>query len=402
MSNLRRAAWCLGAVMVTAGSTATEADPPADTGAQVGTTKGGFFSSLKQSFAQDLDRDVVRGHFDVGTPPDTHRFYCLVDAKNGKQLDNAVTGTLVKRKDGMTGLSGGAVSTNSCSSAEQQGLLVTTGYELKGGAVAKAVPARTVPTEMPKAADAPPAAVPAPPAGRSSDGIDVAGLRLGMSTEEARAALRSKKLLNLFESSDMAASGTFVNVMAAWTTPQAAAGEGGETGGEAYEVMFTPLPGHERVVAIVHTLGYAAGRGARLADLQDGLVRKYKGYSAGTSFPASPTWRLQRDGAVQTGDPCERRSLFGGLKELTGQLPTRPNVVVKNTPEELRSELERCGATIVTEDHALDSAAPREEHAVTRYTVSAYSPAIALEAANARRTEGGAGGKGGDHPVPVL
>jgi hypothetical protein len=121
---------------------------------------GNFFSSLKQAFKQDLDREVVRGHFDVGSPPDTHRYYCLVDAKTGKSEANGVAGQTVQRPDGMTGIKAGAVSFYSCVTAEQQGILVTTGYTL-------------IPAIRGKTATAP-AAANASPAPREAKGAEVA------------------------------------------------------------------------------------------------------------------------------------------------------------------------------------------------------------------------------------
>jgi hypothetical protein len=119
---------------------------------------GNFFSSLKQAFKQDLDREVVRGHFDVGSPPDAHRYYCLVDAKTGKNEANGVAGEPVQRPDGMTGIKAGAVSFYSCVAAEQQGILVTTGYTLSPSVLSKVAAA-------PPASPAPPSTVsPAPPA----------------------------------------------------------------------------------------------------------------------------------------------------------------------------------------------------------------------------------------------
>jgi ketosteroid isomerase-like protein len=129
---------------------------------------GNFFSSLKQAFKQDLDREVVRGHFDVGSPPDAHRYYCLVDAKTGKGETNGVAGEPVLRKDGMTGIKAGAVSFYSCVTAEQQGILVTTGYTLSQGIRSKAAAA-------PPASPAPPPAAspasPTPPAPAASPAL---------------------------------------------------------------------------------------------------------------------------------------------------------------------------------------------------------------------------------------
>ena len=125
---------------------------------------GNFFSSLKQAFQQDLNREVVRGHFDVGSPPDTHRYYCLVDAKTGKSEANGVAGEPVLRPDGMTGIKAGAVSFYTCANAEQQGILVTTGYTLSQGLRSKAA---TAPPPPPAASSASPIP-PIPPAPREA------------------------------------------------------------------------------------------------------------------------------------------------------------------------------------------------------------------------------------------
>jgi len=112
---------------------ATPADAPPG-GGQTAAPSGNFFSSVKQAFKQDFDREVVRGHFDVGSPPEEHRYYCLVDAKTGKSEANGVGGQPFLRPDGMTGIKGGAVSFYSCVNAEQQGSLVTAGYVLSASA----------------------------------------------------------------------------------------------------------------------------------------------------------------------------------------------------------------------------------------------------------------------------
>jgi hypothetical protein len=120
--------------------------------------KGSFMSSLKQAFAEDLDQEVVRGHFDVGSPPDTHRYYCLVNPKTGKSEPNGVAGQLVVRHDKMTGIKGAAVTFFSCADAEQQGLLVTTGYVLSPGVSSKITAPAHVQRPSVAAAPAPAAA----------------------------------------------------------------------------------------------------------------------------------------------------------------------------------------------------------------------------------------------------
>jgi pyruvate/2-oxoglutarate dehydrogenase complex dihydrolipoamide acyltransferase (E2) component len=162
------------------GSSGALADPQAGD-AQTPAPTGNFFSSLKQAFKQDLDREVVRGHFDVGSPPDVHRYYCLVDAKTGKGETNGVAGEPVLRPDGMTGIKAGAVSFYTCATAEQQGILVTTGYTLSPGLRSKAAAAPPAsPAPPPAASPASPAspaaspASPAPPVPREAQTPDAA------------------------------------------------------------------------------------------------------------------------------------------------------------------------------------------------------------------------------------
>jgi ketosteroid isomerase-like protein len=165
-----------------ASSAAGEAQTPAPT--------GNFFSSLKQAFKQDLDREVVRGHFDVGSPPDVHRYYCLVDAKTGRGETNGVAGEPVLRPDGMTGIKAGAVSFYTCATAEQQGILVSTGYSLSPALRSKVAPAPPALPALP-ASPAPPAppvvpASPTPPppsAPRDANIPEVAPVAATMQTE---------------------------------------------------------------------------------------------------------------------------------------------------------------------------------------------------------------------------
>jgi hypothetical protein len=138
--------------------TGTEGAAPAS--GQVSESKDGFFSSLKQAFAEDTNREVVRGHFDTGSPPNTQRYYCLVDPKSGKREPNGVSGAPFKRHDGMTGIKNAAVTPLSCTDAEQKGLLVTADYVLIGRAAATAT-AAAAPTPAPPP---PPVPSPAPPA----------------------------------------------------------------------------------------------------------------------------------------------------------------------------------------------------------------------------------------------
>jgi hypothetical protein len=166
------------------------------------------------------------------------------------------------------------------SSAEQQGILVTTGYVLSVGS--------------PDAINAPspsqrPAGDPRFKNIVSPDKIDVAGVKLGMSLDDVRAVLKSKKLLDYYESMETLghfdstkvaqpiASGRFVNVIAAWTPPPSSpAGDTFAEDGESYEVMFTPVPGRERAMAIVHSAAYSPANAVREMALENALVKKYR------------------------------------------------------------------------------------------------------------------------------
>jgi hypothetical protein len=284
-------------------------------------------------------------------------------------------------------------------------MLVTTGYLLNFPAPAPtaATSATPVPTLAPSAPAPAAAAVPlaasppvptAPPVTRpevSLQNIDVAGVKLGMTLDEVRAVLKAKKLREYTESTETLsyldsakgamqsiAAGRFVNIISAWTAPPA--GGAMDADGESYEVMFTPVPGKERALAIVHSVGYSPANALHETALEDGLVKKYGGFAVSNNLPESPTWRFQNAGTVQVGDPCNRRELFGGLGGLNGAARPRANVALKKSPDEFRFQIDHCGAAIVTEDHATGNAgALSADRLVTRFTVTAYSPPLALE-----------------------
>ena len=358
--------------------------------------EGSMFASAQQSFKEIPDQLAVRAQFDLGAPPHVLRYYCLVNAKTGVGEKYAVRGDLVPRSDGMTGIKNIAVSLYSCADAQQQGLLVTTGYVLNVP-VANAPPPPPAPqTRAPAESPPPPPVAPAVALNGSPSRIDIAGVKLGMSPDEVRAVLKSKKLLDYDESAETlsyldsakgvmqpVANGRFVNVIAAWTPPPSASGGGSfQVDGESYEVMFTPEPGKERAMAIVHSVGYSPANAIHETALESGLVNKYGGFDGSNGLPEAPTWRLQSAGTVQVGDSCNRRGIFGGLGELKVGKTARENLALKGTPEDFRFQIDRCGVAIVTEDHfTANGGALRADRLVTRFTVTAYSPLIASEGA---------------------
>ena len=371
----------------------------------------GFFSSLKQAVNKGSDHEVVRGHFDLGDPPNTHRYYCLVDSKTGKREPNAVLGTAVPGPGGMTAVRDSSVSMYSCATAERAGMLVSTGYPT-GGAPA---PPRVLPGEGQSQQSMPPISTPAPrnaspPASLySGEHFDVAGVRLGMSPDEVRAVLRSKNLPAYCEAMEMLGhlpNARFMNMIST---------SGGDTltgEGETFDVMFTPVPGKERAMAIVHSVGYSPAHAVRETALESGLIKKYGGFAPGASLPASPTWRIQNGGAVLVGDPCNGRGTFGGVIGLNGGIGPRQNVALQTTAEEFKSQIEGCGIAIITEDHSTANGnAPRADRIIKRVTVTAYSPSLGLEGATAAgqlgRTAGDSKGKTGESgareaPAPNL
>jgi hypothetical protein len=349
----------------------------------------GFFTSLKQASNEDFDREVVRGHFDQGTPPNVHRYYCMVDPKTGRKQPNGVLGKPYAVAGGLTRIRDTAVSLYRCSDAEKQGLLMTNDYATgisAAGLAVKPPPQPLAPADPQPPTSAPPTqtqtAAASPP---DASSVEVAGVRLGMSPDEVRAALRAKNLPEYYESAGALrrSAGRFVNIIAAW-----ALGEDGES----YEVMFTPVPGKERAMAIVHSGMYSSANAVREASFQTGLMQKYGGYDTPRDVPESPTWRFQSGGKVQVGDACNRHAVFGVLSDLNVATAPRKNVALETSPEEFRYQLERCGTAIVTEDHAAilagssaasSGGAAREERVITRFTVTAYSPLIASEGAAA-------------------
>jgi hypothetical protein len=447
-------AFAVGLVLCFGDGSGALADPPAGTETGASATPSpsdapaslpqqSFLSSLKQAFNKDFDRDVVRGHFDLGSPPNVHRYYCLVDPKTGKKEPNGVLGQPVTLAGGMTGVTAGSVSLYSCDDAEKQRILVTTGYVVSKGAGSVIAPAPQTQIQAQGQIQAPAPAqaqaqtqtqtqtqaqaqvtAPALP-GASPDKIDVAGVRLGMSPDEVRAILNSKKLPDYYESTEALghfdstqgtmqpmANGRFVNIIAAWApAPTSSVGAPAEDG-ESYEVMFTPVPGRERAMAIVHSVGYSSANAVREMVLEQGLLKKYGGFATLDDLPGSPTWRFQRGGNVQVGDPCNRRGIFGGLSGMNAGNATRQNLALKTTPDEFRFQIDRCGIAIVTEDHStVNRGAPREDRIVTRFTVTAYSPSIGFEgaatAAELIQSSGDAVGKAGaarskDQPAPNL
>lgn len=370
----------------------------------------GLFSSIKQSLREG-DQEIVRGHFDLGASPNVHRYYCLMDPKTHRREPNGVLGDPILRPDGMTGIKSSAVSLYRCEKAEQQGMLVTAGYvtPARAGASSSAASAAGQMTAPPAATATPSAAavaaaMPVAPRAQTSalpaaslpdrfpsGMVDVSGIKLGMSPDEVIAVLKSKGLHEPEEWHETLSrggaggrpkpieNGRFVSFIAASGAAGASPHEPAD--GESFEVMFTPVPGHERAMGIVHSVGYSPSRAIHETALESGLVEKYGG-DAASVLPSSPTWLFQAGDTVSLGDTCGRRDILGGLAALHVSSP-RENLSLTKSADELRFEVQHCGIAIVTEDHrTADDGALRADRMVTRYTVTAYSPTLAVEGAS--------------------
>lgn len=416
-------AWVAGLLLLVGATGESRADAPAPQGTAVANApadggepktlpQDGLFSSIKQSLREG-DQEIIRGHFEVGSPPNVHRYYCLMDPKSHRREPNGVVGEPISRSDGMTGIKSSAVSLYRCDKAEQQGMLVTAGYTVPTPSAPPPTTAAAMPPPPVQPAPAPPSSAPSAPAvpaappvlSRFSSGmVDISGVKLGMSADEVRTVLRSKNLRDHHEWRENLSyrdetgrtqplpNGSFVNVMAA-STGGSAAGDGNyETDGESFEVMFTPVPGHERAMAIVHTVGYSTANAIHESALEDGLIEKYGGVVGGGSLPQSATWLYQTGGTVTVGDSCGRRDGLSGLGSLSAA-NARENIALHRATEELDFEVQHCGISIVTEDHhTANGGALRGDRMVTRYTVTAYSPVLAREgAAQAEKILRGAG-----------
>ena len=416
MGTLRRIS-CIAAqrsaaalILVLGAGNAVLADAPGGSSASaapISLPQKNILSSIKESLRLDPERDVIRGYFDLGSAPNSHRYYCLLDTKSGRREPNGVLGSPVPLPGGRTGLKDDSVSLYGCDDAEKSGLLITAGY---------------APTASAGVAVAPPLPVPNSSAASPRE-VDVAGLQLGMSLDAARASIKSKKLSEYKESTETLSywdakkgamrslvNGRFVNVIEAWTA--AAAGDAAAVGGEAYELMFTPVPGAQRVLAIIHSVRYAPADAVREIALEKGLVEKYGGYAQWSDLPDSPTWSFQRSGNMQVGDACRRRGMFGGLGGLNLANRSLENIALKTPSDELQFEVQHCGVAIVTEDHhTANGGALAADRLVTRFTVTAYSPSIALAGSKAAAQlietakgalHGGAVSRAGVGPVPNL
>jgi ketosteroid isomerase-like protein len=266
-------ALALGLLLLWGDTGAARADPPATgtvaSGSPAATEGGGFFSSLKQAFSQDAEHEDVRGHFDVGS----HRYYCLVDPKTGKKEPQGVTGQPFLRRNGTTGIKAPAVSPQTCADAEQKGILVTTGYAVKGSATS---------------AGSPPA--PVAPAGAAAS---VAPAGAAASVAPAGAAASVAPAGAAASVAPLPAAAAAVPLQAAVTATAAKAADNQSIEQAAHGAYVTAINSND-----VDTL---------LADLTDDVVYQSPGEAEIIGKPAVRRWLAEYFGATRTY--WEKRSI---------------------------------------------------------------------------------------------
>src|SRR6202051_4555118 len=127
-------------------------------------------------------------------------------------------------------------------------------------------------------------------------------------------------------------------------------------------------------MGIVQSVGYSLRNAIHESTLESGLIKKYGGFAGSNDLPESPTWRIRNGGNVQAGDSCN--GIFGGLGGLNVAKP-RENIALKRAPDDFRSQIDRCGTAVVTEDHhTANGGALREDRLGSRILVTDIRPLL--------------------------
>jgi hypothetical protein len=238
----------------------------------------------------------------------------------------------------------------------------------------------------------------------SMQDVDIVGLKLGMSVDEVRTALKSQNLgkykewtQNLaYQDETMAATGStmrpvsngsYINVIAAWRPSPPLVDYIGE--GESFLVVFTPVPGNERAAWIRHAVGYTIAKAIRLVDLENGVAKKYGEFrrASQTVIQANPTWLLGPQGLTYTDNSFNACNVpafqtyrdLGTLEYDEFDNQHFANFILALRPDFFKSNA-HCGSVILKEaSYVQNYQAPVDARIVTRYTVTAFSPTVALE-----------------------
>jgi hypothetical protein len=237
--------------------------------------------------------------------------------------------------------------------------------------------------------------------------VDVAGIRLGMSLNDARAAVKARNLAKSREwSADLTfhdelsgkeiavPNGHYVNAIAAWTSipmPPTTSQEYTYPYGEHLIVWFTPVPGEERVVQISYHVGYPYQKSISRSSFEDALAKKYAEFKR-TRSSVVLTWMTGPGGLTEATGIC----LGGGAQSLAApdespvylrgdmnyRSDTVMNIAVSLAPnlQVLPNIIRNCGPMILRAGALVpNSRDPPEAQVVQSYNVVSYSPKIVLE-----------------------
>jgi hypothetical protein len=379
------------------------AQSPDSTGTQTDTSapppKKGFLSSLGDTLKQPFDPKAVRGYFDVSG----QRYYCLIDTKTGANQANAVRGQLVPSGNGRMTLSNVTQSLMSCDQAETDGKLV-----LNPEFAAKAQ-SSNINSSAGSISRASPASGTSPGADGTPDGwvdaIDIGGIKLGMSINDALAALKSRNLIVLKEfRPDLGYPDPITKMMVPIPNTQfvsalLAASVANtpfdvQKDWEIIWILFTPDPGNEHVVQIHRTVNYAVAHAVRETDLDAGLFEKYQhptnigpydslmwALSVGRVLAPqmTPTCHLPNLAwdVLAGGEVPQVQTIYSKVEYIVRQ-PSNPVLVY---PPNAWSKMGCVTAELKESHQSPNSTLPPEQRVITQFDVNALSLSVAADAA---------------------
>jgi hypothetical protein len=231
--------------------------------------------------------------------------------------------------------------------------------------------------------------------------IDVGGLKLGLTVSEVHTILEAKglpqskeyKMYLTFRDDGNAGNSArlpnsdFVSEITAGTIIRNA----GEDH-EEFNIHFSPNPGEERVVGIVHTVTYSPRNAIRLVDFENTIAQKYAEFRRSTDndLPAARSWMLGLHGLEELppASPCSVYSSTGGRAMVALPVDRQPDgnlvltLALSGTGFASRPwktarcgpvELEVSGVTVQNQH------APLQARTITHYTVSIFSSSLADE-----------------------
>ena len=245
---------------------------------------------------------------------------------------------------------------------------------------------------------------------------DILGVRLGMSLNDARQAVKAHSLGNYKEyplelyyrpnpalpAQNTVPGGRFTNEIETDNGPEWKATDSGrgltyidKAGGklEYIDVLFSPEPLHEKVVRIEHEVQYDVkkGKGIREVDLLDGFAKKY-----GVTF--SPDMLQQINGGgyysvwtlTPPGHPsrakelCTKPILYFNVDPVRWSKYGFPpsNNAVFDSEDLLPVRAQTCGREVIgIYWQVVDQNVPADQRIVAGYGVKSYAPLLQLEAA---------------------